>query len=25
MATIDADGKVRIGHELPTAGSSGKK
>jgi hypothetical protein len=25
MATIDADGKVRIGHDLPTADSSGKK
>jgi hypothetical protein len=25
MATIDADGKVRIGHDLPTADSSGQK
>ena len=25
MATIDGDGKVRIGHDLPTADSSGKK
>ena len=24
MATIDGDGKVRIGHDLPTADSSGK-
>lgn len=25
MATIDGDGKLRIGHDLPTADSSGKK
>ena len=25
MATIDGDGKLRIGHDLPTADSSGQK